>query len=445
MKRTRNTRRIARSALLAACVVSTSWVALAAEPALRNPIARTSYHQQEEVAVPVADGPLTLETLEGMALAGNPSIARAQALVSAARGNWLQVGLPPNPQFGYQGQQLGSEGLAEQHGAMAQQEIVRGGKLRLNRAVAAQEVSRAQQELATQQQRVITDVRIAFIGVLVAQRQLEMTNELVTIAERGSAAAEALFNAKEVGRSDVLQAELEVENARILAQNARNRVSSSWQQLSAIIGRPRMSPQEVAGDLTEEHETLEWSATVERLLATSPELAVASANIERARWNLERQLVEPRPNVTVQGLVNWRDNGVGGRSDGGIQVMLPLPTWNKNQGAIAQAQCEIVAAQRALEQLELSLQQRLAPTFERYNNARNQVKRYQERILPAAEENLDLARKTYAAGESGYVNLLTAQRTFSQTRLNYLDALRELRSAETEIEGLLLTSSLEAR
>lgn len=400
---------------------------------------------REAIITPQRDGALTLEDLEQMALGGNPSIARAQALVSAAHGNWVQVGLPPNPTVGYQGQQIGSRGQAEQDGALIEQEIVRGGKLRLSREVAAQEVARARQELAMQQQRVLTDVRIAYYQVLVAQKQKSMTDQLVEIANRGSEAANALFDAKEVSRADVLQAELEVENAQILAQNARNRTFAGWQQLAAVIGDPQLQPQPLDGELGFHREMIAWDGAVERLLSNSPEIAVAVTNIERARWSLERAIVEPRPNVTVQGMVNWRDNGIGGSSDGELQVSLPLPTWNKNQGAIAQAQCELVAAQRALEQLELNLQQRLAPVYERYQNARNQVARYEARILPAAQESLDINRRMYAAGETGYITLLTAQRTYSQTQLNYLDALRELRAAEAEIDGLLLSDSLETR
>ena len=64
----------------------------------------------------------------------NPSLARAQALVAAARGNWVQVGLPNNPSGGYLGAQLGSGGVAEQHAAMIDHEFITGGKRRLNRA-----------------------------------------------------------------------------------------------------------------------------------------------------------------------------------------------------------------------------------------------------------------------------------------------------------------------
>ncbi|HTN75966.1 MAG TPA: TolC family protein [Pirellulaceae bacterium] len=453
MKRIFTTARAFRFARLAATMGVTLALgdSLTAATPQRLPAVRKVSRELEDrqsvelLQAPVPDEPLTLEDLEQMALTGNPAIARMQALVNAARGNWVQVGLPPNPTFGYEGQQIGSRGLAEQDGAFVEQEIVRGGKLRLNRQIAAQDVARAQQELAAMQQRVRTDVRMGYYQVLVAQRQLELSQELVRIGNEGAKSAEALFNAKEVGRADVLQAQIEVENVQILIQNARNRYASAWQGLSAVMGRGSVAPTPLQGDLEENAREFAWDHTLEHLLGNSPEISVAVAKIERARWTLERARVEPRPNVSVTGLVNARDNGIGGASDGSLTVSVPLPAWDRNQGRIAEAQAEVAAAQHALEQLELELRGRLAPVYERYANARNQVERYRARILPTAAESLDLSRRSYQAGETSYLTLLTAQRTFSQTNLSYLDSLRELRMAESEIEGLLLSNSLEAR
>jgi len=226
---------------------------------------------------------LTLPELESCALVQNPSLVRASARVGAARGNWMQVGLPPNPTVGFEGQQLGSGGLAEQHGIMFNQEIVRGGKLRLNRAIAAQDVARLEQEFTAQRQRVLTDVRIAFYQVLTAQRQIELTEELAGIARKGSDVADALFRAKQGGRADVLQARLEIENAEILAQNVRNRHAAAWSALLAVTGQPGLPPQQLAGDLSAAAQDYDFGTLVERLQTSSPEVAAAVANIQRAR------------------------------------------------------------------------------------------------------------------------------------------------------------------
>lgn len=390
-------------------------------------------------------GTMSLADFEQMALSSNPSIARASALVEAARGNWVQVGLAPNPSVGFEGQQIGSRGQAEQDGVFVEQEFVRGGKLTLNRNVAYQELARAEHQLAAQQLRVMTDVRVAFYQVLIAQRQEALTVELQSIAAESIKTADALQRGKEVGRADVVQAQLEFENVEILVENARNRTRAAWQSLASVVGNPQLSPQPLAGNLDEVGPTLEWQTSLQKLLTGSPEIAAAMADIERARWAAERARVERTPNVTVQGLINWRDNGIGGGPDGGIMVGIPVPLWDRNQGGIVRATQEAAAAERALEQLELSLRNRLAPVFERYSNALNQVTKYRSKILPSARESLELQRKSYEAGETGYVNLLTAQRTFSQTNLNFLESIRELRGAQAEIEGLLLSGSLDSR
>jgi cobalt-zinc-cadmium efflux system outer membrane protein len=386
-----------------------------------------------------------LQELENMALAANPSVARAQALVQAARGNWVQVGLRPNPVVGYEGQQLASGGRAEQHGVYAQQEFVRGGKLTLNRQVAAQEWAQAERDLAAQQQRVLTDVRVAFFNVLVAQQQQQVATDLLRIGSGSLNAAKALLQAKEVGEADVLQAEIEVENTQIFAANAKNRLLAAWQNLSAVVGQPKLPLQPLAGDPAAALPQYRYDDILQRLLSSSPEIASAIANVERARWAVQRAQVEAVPNVTVLGMVNTVDNGIGGRTDGNIVVGVPLPLWNKNQGGIIQAQGQVTAAERAVDQLELDLQNRLAPVFERYANASNQVARYQKVILPAAQKSFELVRQSYEAGEQGYTSLLTAQRTYSQTRLNYLDSLRELRTSGAQLEGYLLDNSLQSR
>lgn len=428
------------------------WLVIASagrgQPSTAIRFADSPVGQQEAIPIPLpevaAESGLTLEQLEQRAVASNPSIQRLNALVGAARGNTLQVGLRPNPSIGYEGQQLGSGGLAEQHGVLFTQEIIRGGKLRLNRAVADRERMKMEQELAAQEMRVLTDVRIAFYQALLAQRQIDLTVDLIQISDNGSQAVDQLFNIKEVGRADVLQAQLESENAKILAENARNRHAAAWRSLAAVVGDATLPPQPLLGDAESPGEILEFQKSLARLLQLSPEISTAAMEVERARLALERARVEPVPNVNVQGLVNWQDNGIGGKPDGGVAVSVPVPLFNRNQGAIARAEHELIAARQALSETELDLQNRLAPIFEQYANARNQVERYREIILPAAEEALALTRTTYTSGETNYTALLTAQRTYSQTRLNYLDAVRILRIAEVEIQGLLLRGSLQS-
>lgn len=394
---------------------------------------------------PVAGPALTLAELEEMAMSANPSVARAAALVQAARGNYTQVGLPPNPTVGYEGQQIGSRGLAEQDGVFINQEIVRGGKLKLNRQIAAQEWARAEHELAAQQQRVQTDVRIAFYNVLIAQSQEDLYQQLVDSSKAIIDYNERLQKAGERSRPEVIQVTLERERLITGQRNAGRRRLAAWQELATVVGDPRLPQARLAGDADESHSNYDWDTTLQKLLSTSPEVGAAIANVERARWAVQRALVEKVPNVTVQGLVNARDNGIGGRSDGSLTIGVPLPIWNRNQGGVMQAQGQVAAAERALEQLELDLQNRLAVVFERYGNARDYEDRYEKLLKGLTDEWLKRNEELRAGGEASQLDVILFQRTYAQTKLDYLDALRERRKAEAEIEGLLLSGSLQNR
>ena len=121
---------------------------------------------------------------------------------------------------------------------------------------------------------------------------------------------------------------------------------------------------------------------------------------------------------------------------------MPLPLINRNQGAISQAQAELTAAQRAVQQVELDLQNRLAPVFERYSSAAYRVRRYRDKILPSAERSLELVRRGYSAGELPFLNLLIAQQRYFKTNQDFLQSLLDLRTSTAQIEGLLLNNSL---
>lgn len=138
------------------------------EPRLSQPIHSTPVDSppRQPPAEDISRDRITINDLESIALQRNPTLARAEARINAARGEWLQVGLRPNPRIGYDGGEIGNEGGAGFQGAFLSQEIVTADKLRLSRSVMDREIERLQQEFAVQQQRVLTDVRRSFYDVL---------------------------------------------------------------------------------------------------------------------------------------------------------------------------------------------------------------------------------------------------------------------------------------
>ena len=387
-------------------------------------------------------GSLSLVALEEMALSRNPSIAQSVARIEALRGKRLQSGLPPNLTIGYAAEEIGNDGTAGLQGAYLSQQFVRGGKLQLNRAIVDQEIFRAEQQLAAQRRRVLTDVRMGYYETVIAQRRLALTRDLLRASEEAVNVSRELLEAEEIPRIGLLQTEVEAQNARIQLQVAGNARDAAWRQLASILGQPDLLPQTLEDALSASDIQLEWHEELERLLRESPETSEAFAQLERARWSLDRAYAQVTPDVNVQ--VTLQQDTTTDTFVSGIQAGLPIPLWNRNQGGIQQARSEIVAAERNIERVQLNLTQRLANAFRSYLNARFQVGTFTDDILPKAQENFDLVSEGFRKGELGYLDMLTAQRTYFQTNLTAIDALNNLWKSQARIEGLLLDNSLQS-
>jgi outer membrane protein, heavy metal efflux system len=395
---------------------------------------------QENEPAPAAPG-LDLASLKSIALECSPTLLEASAHIDSLIGKRTQAGLWPNPEVGFSGQQIGSRGLAEQNGVMMGQKIITAQKLRTDQAVISEEIRRAQYFYDAQRLRLETDVSIAFYEALAAQKLLEQTEELTRIADEAHKTLEKLRLGSEASRIDVLQAKLELDSTRILRENAQHRVASAWKNLVTIIGQPHLAPQPLSGKLQQGVLHYLWDDALAMLMEQSPELRQAQATAERARWAHQRAMREVYPNIDAMGIVQ-KDHQIQGW-DGAIQVSLPVPIINRNQGQIREMLANIAVAEQAVQRTRLQLENRLAKVFERYENAQKQVELYEKELLPTATEQLQLTTRVFRAGEVGYINLLTAQRSFNQVHINALDAQRELAVASARIEGLLLEGSLE--
>ena len=407
----------------------------AAESAPALPAAETL------LALVEAANALTLEEIEKLALANNPTLLQAQAHINGHKGTRTQAGLRPNPRIGYQHNEAGNNGRGGQQGMYVAQEFIRGGKRELEQRAATHAVQAAEYRKSAQQYRVKTAVRTAFYDVLIAQQTIALAEELLRMSQQAIETTEALLRGGQVTRVDLLQARVEKYHAEIASERARNRYLADWERLVSVVGVPDLVPTKLVGSLVIEDNQLDRERILQNILLTSPELTAAHYQVDRARIVVERMRVEPVPDVDVQTGVQFDYST--NNTIANVQIEMPWAVRNYNQGNVMKAQAAFTSAQREVERVELDLRRRFAVTFERYANATSQVDRYQASILPAAKESLKLLSDAYRTeGRIDFVRLLFAQKTNFQAQMDYLGALRDWWSARLQIDGLLLTDGL---
>jgi cobalt-zinc-cadmium efflux system outer membrane protein len=216
--------------------------------------------------------------------------------------------------------------------------------------------------------------------------------------------------------------------------------------LAAAIGKPDLATGRVEGDLETipELDYDEWVATT---LRDSPEVKLAQQAVERAEASLVQARKTPIPDLQVMAILaqnfeplesTRKPTGL----QGGAQIGVQLPIFNRNQGNVAAARSEVESAGHELARVKLQLQRDLAGTFRDYESARLIVQQYKSGMLPRAEQAYRLYQANYQKMSGAYPQVLISQRTLFQLEVEYVQALENVWQSALAIRGFGLMDGL---
>jgi cobalt-zinc-cadmium efflux system outer membrane protein len=393
---------------------------------------------------------LRLEELERIALANNPTVAQAEAIVRSVLGRKRQAFFYPNPIVGVQIDEIKArQPSRSQYFLWAQQTIVTGDKRKHLQAAVAQEQIHAETEKTMQRQAVLNAVKLLFYETLGAWRTVEVRRDLAGIAREAVETSEQLYNIGQADRPDVLEVQVEAERAEVEVARAENELERVWQELAAVVGQPSLPLTPLAGDLEAELPTVDEATVRSQILKESPELRIARTRIAHGEAVLARARADRIPNFFVRGGAGYdldrADNGKGNVGpEFFFEVGIPLPIFDTNAGNIAQAEAQLQLARNEARRVELTLFDRLGGVQRNYRDAQQTVERYQQRILGQAQQGYELYRQRFQQMAAAYPQVLIAQRTLAQVRVEYVRALVELWQAALLLQGQLVRGALEA-
>jgi cobalt-zinc-cadmium efflux system outer membrane protein len=391
---------------------------------------------------------ITLEDLQQMALQNNPTFRQSAANIQAAEGRKKQSGSYPNPTVGYQGEQIrGGSFHGGEQGFFVQQDIVLGGKLGLNRKIFDQELKQAETEAEEQKVRVVTNVRMSYTQAVAAQQTLELRQNLSKLADDAVETSHQLANVGQADAPDVLESEVEAQQAQLAVTMAEQSQQRVWKALAAVVGNPRLPLMKLEGKL-EDTPQVNADELVEKIVNESPAVRIAELGVKRAEAALARAKREPIPDLQLRGgmqqngelLSNGRSVGLQGFADVGVRI----PIFDRNQGNIATAKADAERAKREVERVKLVLRERAASVVQNYTFSQAAVDRYKNQMIPRAQKAYEMYTKKYQEMAAAYPQVLIAQRTLMQLQVSYITALENFATSSLSLQSYLLTDGLEA-
>jgi cobalt-zinc-cadmium efflux system outer membrane protein len=186
---------------------------------------------------------------------------------------------------------------------------------------------------------------------------------------------------------------------------------------------------------------LDFDRVLADLLEHSPEIQAARSEIRRDQIMVRRERVEPIPNIFVQAVTGY--NYEFGVQTAGVQIGVPIPIFNRNQGTVREAMSDLARDHAEYDRIALSLRERLAETHTRFEDALQSVEDYRDGTLPMARRAFEVQMANFRQRRAAWPQVLVTRRTYVDLNKDYVESLRELRRAEVEINGMLLTGGLE--
>ncbi len=393
---------------------------------------------------------MTLQQLEQMAIEKNPTLRQAQAEIRSAQGRRVQAGFWPNPTVGYSGEEIRGGSLGGgQHGGFIEQRFLLGNKLGLARNVAKTEIDIARIEAEEQRVRVETGVRVGYFRVLSSQESLNLAQHNVELTRANLASSQRFNNIGQTDRSEVLQADIEMQREILQAQIEETRLRADWQALAALIGEPTMPLPRLESRLEQDLPNETADQLVSQLVQSSPASRIAQASIARSQALLASARRATFPDLTLRAGVQQNNErlessnkkiGVQSFAEAGVQ----LPIFNRNQGNTAAAQADLERAQAEADRVRLILRERSASMAQSYAMSQRMVIAYREQILPKAQELFTMQLKAWGTMNASYMQVLLSQQMLFDAQREYIRALQQLRSSSLTLRGFLLSDGLEA-
>jgi NodT family efflux transporter outer membrane factor (OMF) lipoprotein len=402
-----------------------------------------------------------LDGLVKLALANNQSLASAESHLQAAR---ERIGVARGAQFpqvdaatSVQRTRIGATVLGPDAKAFPSfsayaagvevsydLDLFGGTRRRVERAGAEAQYEAARRDAAALS--VSGNVVLQALQVASSGEQIRVVEEIVADDERMLRLMGAANAAGAVSRVDVLSAQSQTDHDRTLLPPLRQQLSVARDALAILVGvAPADWP---AQDINLQQMYLPDeipAALPSELVHRRPDIAAAEAQLHAASASVGIATANLYPHLTLDASVGRQGLLAGGPSETAWNVLGGLVAPIFRGGALnaekRAALQDYQATFGAYRETVLEAFGQVADTLQALNNDRDALST-QQRALESARASLDLTRQGYQAGNTGYVQVLEAQRLHQEAQLGtvqaqtqrYVDAVKLLLAAGGRVD-----------
>ena len=370
-----------------------------------------------------ADGPLSLEDCLELALEHNPKLLAAHERLNAAEARVQQARVIPQPVLGYDSDM--QEGVLDVNqpgetylGLSTTVEFPGRRGLRID--IANQDSVGVGAEVAMQRLDLAFEVKTAFFGLLLERTKLEYAIRNLELVGSFVDLATARFETGDVGKVEVLRAQVEQAGATNALGSAENSERLAAARLALLIGKEPSEPILTPGEFPRPAQLPDVTFISEIAAASRPEVLAIQTALEREALS-EKQAKRGRLPDLELGVARHRINGEGTFWD--VTASVPIPLFQQQfKGEIAEARANQGMLRHELSYLQSQIAIEVQASYRQALTDRDRLDLYTDKLLGEAREVYEMYVFSYEQGEINGLELNAARRSLVDTYTDYADA-----------------------
>ncbi|NWK57122.1 TolC family protein [Verrucomicrobiaceae bacterium N1E253] len=366
----------------------------------------------------------------------NPELNAARYRIAEARGRLHQSGRKSNPEldidFGHNAdfrERSLTVGIS--------QKFPLTNRLALEKSVSTTALEGAQAEVRDVERRLIAESKQILIKTLAIRRQKALLQQQAKVAEQLASFIGEAAKKGEGSSLDAGQAKLEAAQFINRIRQLDAEAASLAGTLKPLLGMPSTAPLVVSGSLPEIPLPKRSSDTTRRPDLQAARLAVREASESAA---LERSKCQEDIELSFSGGLERSEDAPEGYDTEAIfsfGVSIPLPFWNKNEGAIQEAEARAMRKSHEAKALDSSIRHEAATAYAEMREWAKLASEITTTLLPLAEQQAKLADQAYREGQGDLQASLRTREQLLELASSRLDALRDFHLAKTRYESAL--------
>jgi cobalt-zinc-cadmium efflux system outer membrane protein len=291
----------------------------------------------------------------------------------------------------------------------------------------------AESNLADFENNMLGEATLQWLNVWYAAKKADIINKARINSDTLVKVSRIRLRDQAITTTEFLRTQIMDEQYKLMLINAQREVKSESGNLNYLLGvHDSIQIDDSEFQLIKIPD--EFDSLMSYAMQNRTDLKVCKQILEKARIEIELQqaLAKPQPEVGIgysrQNQVPYFD----------VNVSIPIPVYDRNQGEIAKANITVKQAEKTAQATILKIKSEVQINFNEYFTNRATFEKYHD-IYAQSESVLKNVKFSYLRGGTTIVDYLEAERNWFDLQNQYFDAMYNYRKS---LLDLLVVSNL---